>query len=480
MKRLLARYNSLSIPAKASVWFLICTFLQKGISVIATPIFTRLLSTEEYGQVSVYTSWLNIIIIIVTLNIPEGVFTQGLVKYDDKKYEFVSAIHGLTITLVAVWFGVYLLFRGSWNKLFGLTTIQMTTMFLQIWASTIVMLWSRVQRVAYKYKILVAMTLIHAVLRPLCGIIAIQVFQDKVTTRIMEMALVDFVLYFPLFLIQMKQGKVFFSKKIWGYAIAFNAPLLAHFLSQTVLNSSDRIMIQKMISDDAAGIYTLAYQIALLVNLFSHAMKQAMSPWTFQTLKAGRSERIQRVGFTSLIIMAAVSLLFISFAPEIVRIFAPPNYHDAIWVIPPVTLSVFFQLMYLLFVDIEFYFEKTKHVAISTLCGAALNVLLNYFFIKLFGYYAAGYTTLVCFMFIAVLHYFFMLKANGQKMEEGAIYNGKKLFLLSVCVLGIGMLITVVYKNVLLRYCIIIIIVALIAAFHKRIIGFINETRSIK
>ena len=44
-----SKYRSLSVQAKAALWFTICSFLQKGISFITVPIFTRLMSTEEYG-----------------------------------------------------------------------------------------------------------------------------------------------------------------------------------------------------------------------------------------------------------------------------------------------------------------------------------------------------------------------------------------------------------------------------------------------
>lgn len=69
MNKLLVKYRSIPVQVKASLWFLICAFLQKGISFITTPIFTRLLSTSEYGQYNVFNSWMNIIIVIVTLNL---------------------------------------------------------------------------------------------------------------------------------------------------------------------------------------------------------------------------------------------------------------------------------------------------------------------------------------------------------------------------------------------------------------------------
>ena len=68
---------------KASFWFLVCAFLQKGISFITTPLFTRLLLTEEYGKFSVFMSWISIATVFVSLNLFASVYTQGLVKFKD-------------------------------------------------------------------------------------------------------------------------------------------------------------------------------------------------------------------------------------------------------------------------------------------------------------------------------------------------------------------------------------------------------------
>ena len=61
------KYESLPVQVRASFWFLICSFLQKGISMITTPIFTRIMSTSDYGQYGVFNSWYGIITIIVAL-----------------------------------------------------------------------------------------------------------------------------------------------------------------------------------------------------------------------------------------------------------------------------------------------------------------------------------------------------------------------------------------------------------------------------
>ena len=74
----LQKYKLMSAPAKAGLWFTICGFIQKGISFVTVPIFTRLLTTAQYGTVSVYNSWLSLVSIFCTLNLFYGGFNNGI------------------------------------------------------------------------------------------------------------------------------------------------------------------------------------------------------------------------------------------------------------------------------------------------------------------------------------------------------------------------------------------------------------------
>ena len=77
------KYQYLSVQAKATIWFTMCSFIQKGISFITVPIFTRLMSTEQYGIYTVYLSWLQILTILTSLYLFNGVYDNAMVKFED-------------------------------------------------------------------------------------------------------------------------------------------------------------------------------------------------------------------------------------------------------------------------------------------------------------------------------------------------------------------------------------------------------------
>ena len=115
-------YKNIPLPAKASMWFVVCSVIQKGIAFITTPIFTRMMSTEEYGLVSVYSSWISILTVILTLQLATGVYNKAMIRYEKQRDEYTSAMLFLTTLLILGGLGIFLLFRKQLNDALGMST----------------------------------------------------------------------------------------------------------------------------------------------------------------------------------------------------------------------------------------------------------------------------------------------------------------------------------------------------------------------
>lgn len=475
MGKILQKYKNMPIQVKASLWFLICSFLQKGISMITTPIFTRLMNTSEYGNFNVFNSWLGIVTIFVSLNLGWGVYTQGLIKFDKERDIFSSSLQSLTLFLTIVWTGIYLLFRNFWNKLFSLTTVQMLAMLVMIWTSAAFNFWASEQRIYFKYRLLVIITLLVSIGKPVLGIVLVKNASDKVTARILSLLLIEIIFYSWCFFAQIFKGRCIYSSKFWKYAVLYNIPLIPHYLSQTVLNNADRIMINNMEGEAAAGIYSLAYSLAMIMTLFNSALGQTMSPWIYQKIKEKRICDIAPVAYISLLLVAFVNLVLIVLAPEVVRVFAPSSYYEAIYCIPPIAMGCLLLYSYDLFAKFAFYFEKTKLIMSASVAGAVLNIILNYWGIKKWGYIAAAYTTLICYMIYVIFHYSLMIKICNDYLGNVKPYNtkwligGMGIFLL----LGFGAL--QIYDYPYIRYLIIGLLIILAILKRKKIVEIIKK-----
>ena len=481
--KLLNKYQDLPMNIKASLWFLVSAFFQRGISVITTPIFTRLMTPAEYGEFSVFYSWYGIITIFVTLNLFFGVYVRGLVKFENERKVFSSSMEGLTLVLVITWLFIYLLFSRQFNQLFSLNTKQMLCMFLTIWSSSAFSFWAAEQRVDLRYKQLVGLSAIVVIFTPVLQLVLMAMMRDKVMARIYGMTLINAFLYIPLFIVQMRKGGVFYSAKFWKYALQFNIPLIPHYLSQTVLNSADRLMINSMIGTSEAGIYSLAYSISQIMTVFNSSLMQTIEPWLYKKIRDNQVHEISKVAYPSFGLIAVVNLVLIALAPEVVAIFAPKDYYSAIWVIPPVAMSVFFQFTYTFFAVFEFYYEKTKYITAATLGGAVVNIILNYIFIGIYGYYAAGYTTLICYILYAVFHYLFMDKLVKKHHPDEKVYDLKVLLIITglFSLAGFGLLAT--YSQPYVRYIMILLIILLLIINYRLIIKtvkrFVNIRKSV-
>ena len=473
--RMKRRYASIPKQVRAAFWFLICSFLQKGISNLSTPIFTRLLSTEEYGNYETFNSWLSILTIFISLHLYSGVYTRGLVKFEDDSNVYSSSLQGLTIILCVCWTLVYLVLRDFWNNLFGLTTIQMNSMIVMIWSTSVFCFWAAEQRVKYEYRKLVIITLIVSIAKPVVGVIFVILADDKVTARILGLVLVEIVCYSGLFIAHMIKGKVFYSKKYWKHALLFNIPLIPHYLSISVLSSSDRIMIRDMVGASEAGIYSLAYSISRIMILFNTALTNTMTPWIYKKIKNEKIEDLNRVCVVSMTLIAAVNLLLIIFAPEVIRVFAPKSYSEAIYVIPPVAMSTFFAFSYNIFATFEFYFEKNKFIMIASCISAVVNIILNYFAIPIFGYIAAAYTTLLCYLIYAIAHYYMMNKICRKEFDNRVPFDTKIIVLISSAFMLTGFMFMGTYKHLYVRIAIILLVAVAAIINYKHILSTVKS-----
>ena len=464
----------MSVQAKAAIWYAVCNIIQKGISFLTTPVFSRLLTTEEYGLYNVFTTWQSVIIVLVSLNLASGVYMRGLIKYEEDIDTFASSLHSLFAVVFSVGFGIYLAGAGFWSRLLDIPVPYMLCMFADMLAAVAFHFWSSWQRVYYRYKSLIVLTIVNAVLKPGMGVICILLSDQALSARIYSMTAAD-VLCFGGLLIWMWSGNKRVSVKYWRYALTYNLPLVPHYLSQIILNHSDRLMIKALTGASQAGIYSLAYTLSSIMVVVNQAILNSFNPWMYRQMKKGKYDGIGRYSIGLLILLAAGNLFVILLAPELIFIMAPSSFHEAIWLMPPVTMSAFFMFMYSLFANIELYYEKTKFMMAASVSGAALNILLNYIFIRKAGYIAAGYTTLVCYLCYCFAHYLMMRRILAEYLPGQTIYNIRRILLISLVFVGAGFLMMLFYRHPMIRYLLAIAAMVMAICCRSRIAGVLRK-----
>lgn len=464
------KYKSLSMAVKASLWFTVCNLLQKGIQFITVPILTRMMPAEEYGEYSVFLSWYQIISIFATLNMWNYVMNNGMMKYENDRDSFVSCIQGLSTLITLMLFTIYLPFAGAWEKATSLNFGTMLIMFIELLLMPSFEYWCSRARYEFRYKSVVVFSMAIAVLVPLVSIPLVYISSDKGSAAIIGRTLTSAAVYLvPTIMIACK-GKKFYNKDYWRFALGFNLPLVPHFLSIIILQQSDRIMISNMVGDDKAGIYSVAYSAAMVLQIVNSAILASFIPTTYNCMKKQDYKKINYLAKFLLLLTSFLNLALISVAPEAIKILGPEEYIEAEYIIPPVAISGIFMFMFNLFANIEYYFEETKYVAVASIGAAVSNLILNYIFIKIFGYIAAGYTTLVCYILYSLGHYIFMKIVCNKHLNGKKIYNAKFMVLLSVISIAASFIIMTFYNLPLIRYSILAICIIISILNRKKII----------
>ena len=191
-----------------------------------------------------------------------------------------------------------------------------------------------------------------------------------------------------------------FYKNYIKDALFFGIPLIPASLGGWVITGIDRIFISSMVGVAATGIYTVGYQVGMIIGLLATSFNLAWTPFLFEKLKENNySTKVKIVKFTYLyfifIILLALSLGFI--APYFLKIFVGKNYHSAYKYVLWIALGYAFNGMRFMIVNYIYYVKKTYISAWVPFFCAGVDILLNYILIKANGAIGAAQATTITY-----------------------------------------------------------------------------------
>ena len=221
-------------------------------------------------------------------------------------------------------------------------------------------IWSSIQRVENQYKTILFATLLYSILGPVIGALSVFLnFEDKVLYVVAIRTVIQFITSIPFLCSNLKGNSKVFDKYIAIDAIKYNLPLIPYYLSMVLLNSSDKIMIQKIYGYEETAIYSIAYSISMMIFIVSGALNLAIQPWLFKKIKNNENKKNTSFIKIATVLVSVCCCMAVIVAPELIEIFGGKNYITAIWVMPPLILSVFVMFIYQQFVNVLFYYKNT-------------------------------------------------------------------------------------------------------------------------
>ena len=397
--------NKAMSPVKAGLGYTIGNILIKGIAFLSLPLFSRLMTTAEFGVFNVFISFETILSVIVGMGMHTSIQSANLeFKGEIDRYtSSVSLTYILTAMVLAL---VALVFGPLLESALAFSPAVLLCLVAYSFGTAIITLFNNRISLNYEYKKYLIVAFICAAGNVLVSILLmLTILSDKRDLgRIYGTTAVSFVLGVVLLFGFFRKAKPRVEKKYWKFAYKYSLPIVPHGVAQVLLGQVDRIMIRSMVNDDAAGIYSLGGNIKLILTVLTDSVMTAWRTWFFSAMDKGETAKIQRMASLISVGYTALTVGLLSVSHELVLLFGGRDYDEAKLVVIPMIADAFLLFLYSIVVQSEYFKKKTKYIMIGTMIAAAVNLVTNYIFIKMFGYAAAAWTTLGSYILYMVLH----------------------------------------------------------------------------
>ncbi len=465
------------IVAKAGIWYTVCNFLFRGMAVITTPIFTRLLTKTELGTFSNFSSWITILSVLTSFDLAQSVIRSKLEHEDDMDSYIWSILSFSSVWTILVYL-VVCLFPEFFTNLFQVDMKYIHMMFVYLLVSPAYTMLITKHRAFYRYKTFVALTGIMTVSGTLLSLLMVILMDDKLAGRIIGYYCPYIVISAVIYVLLVIRGKKI-KTEYWKYACVICLPLVPHTLSLYLLSSSDKIIITNICGAEYTAIYSVAYSAYHIVTILFDSMNKAWAPWLLESLHLKKYDEIQKTSkvYIGLFVVLIVGVLLV--IPEIILILGGKQYMGAVYCLPPLITSCVFQFIYTMYVNIEFYEKKTFGVSIATMIATGINIVLNLIFIPMnaeHSYVVAAYTTLVGYVILFILHYFIV-----KRMKMDYVYDIRFIIYVLGGILAFSLIMNFFYSFMIVRYIIVLIygiIVLTIGYRHKKqIVGIFSKKK---
>lgn len=390
---------------RSGIGYTVGNVLIKGINFLTLPIFSRLLSKEEFGVYNVFVSYDTIFVVIMGLALHASIQSANL-EFRGKINRYTSSISLIYVGNLILFLTAAALFHRQLSKLLDIPPIAVVLLVLGSFSSALITLYNTRVSLDYAYKkylLVSACTSLSNVGVSL--LLILTVFrEDKALGRIVGSILPLFFIAILLLISFFRKERPRPDKTYWRFGIGYSLPIVPHGISQVLLAQFGRIMIRNMEGDGPAGIYSLAANIRLVLTIITESIATAWTTWFYAHMDAGDRNAIrQRAGqLMGLFFILTVGLMALS--PEMVFILGGEEYDMAKFVAIPMVLDAFVLFLYNIIVPSEYYSKKTAFIMVGTIAATIINIALNYVFIQRFGYLAVGYTTLFSYLCYLAMH----------------------------------------------------------------------------
>ncbi len=388
---------------KIGSYYLMANIFEKAIAFFVLPVFTQLLTTNDYGLASTYSSYVSIISVFICLSLGNSL-RGAIVDYKEKIEEYLVSVIVLEV-IVAILFSmpIIMLGRALLQEPYTLLVVMCPA---HAFFSCMISMMSQRYMLEKKY---IRRTIL-AVGPPLLSIAMSLLFIVNMKELLyMGRILGIFVVYacfgISIIIYVVLKNWRLISTKYWRYALKFSTPLVFHGLSLIILNQMDRVMLTSMNSAAETGIYSVAYNFGTVAIAFTNTMNDVWVPWFNDRMIEKNTYLVGSIGkrftWTCAVLSCGVMLL----SPDVFKLFTNEVYWSGIVLIPLLVIGNYFSSISGLPINTMYYSKKTNMIAVSSVAAMLVNLCANYCFIPKYGAIGAAFATLCSYFVLFIMQY---------------------------------------------------------------------------
>lgn len=404
------------------------------ISFFLLPLYTAVLSKEEYGVVDVFNTYVRLLLPVVSLMVGQGAFRYLLVsKEENDKKRIVSSSTFFVIILLALSGVIY----------WGISFVWTSEYEVYLW-------WVLVSAVASDYVLQLARGFRQLKMYAIGGLVSssVQIVLNVVLLTIFKLGPAGMFLATIMgnstgFLLLFFKLKIYkhislkaWNKKILKNVLQYSVPLVPNQLSIWILNSSDRFIVNLFLDVAANGILGVSHKFPeMLTAVFNIFQLSWHEMGVVHYEDQDRDEYFTETFHQVFCLFASGSILLIAVLPIIFEYLIDAKYAEAYYTIPIYVMATMFNMIVGFLGTIYIAIKKTHEISKTTIIAGVINVIVHVLLIKYIGLYAAAVSTWVSY-FVVMIY-----RMNDTKKYVAIKYNK---ILISVIFL-IQLLISVLY-----------------------------------
>ena len=380
--------------------------LLQGISFISAPLFSRLLSTDGYGNLSSFSIWAGVIATVLSLQTNATIPNARVEFSQEEQPAYQSSVMTLSLLSFAIGSVLLLLLAEPISSVLKMDRWLLAMLMVQAFGSFGVNFLS--SKFTYEFKadrnMLLSVFIAVASMGAALALVLSAPMEQRYLGRILGNVLVyGLVALFGCGWI-LSRGKTLYAPKYWKFCLLLGFPLVFQNLAYSILGSSDILMLKQMVGAGDSGIYSLAFGLSGIMFTIFTALNNSWVPFFFDDMKEGRREQVVRQGEHFLELFTVLCVGFVLLVREVYHVYASQDYWSGLELIPIFTGSYYLNALCTFPVNYELFHKKTGVVAVATVVSALANLVLNYVFILLFGMTGAALATLLSHGLQLVIH----------------------------------------------------------------------------